>query len=403
MEWYVYVSWLLIVTQLLFLLLTFQNYRYVLAKNKRNRRYYRPRVALVVPCKKLDTNFEDNILSFYRQDYENYLLCFVVGDREDPAYEVLCRLKEKAGRHTKAEDVRILVSGPGQTCSQKIHNLLYAYRQIPNDIEVLAFADSDICIKPGWLGRLVHPLRHDKVGVASGYRWFVPEKNNFATLTLVAINAKVAQLLGNTRYIQAWGGSMAIKLKTFRELGIEKIWQRAVSDDLSLSYAVKKAHRKVAFVPGCIVASYDSTTWTQLFEFARRQFLITRVATPGTWWLGLLSSLYSVFGLWIGAGLAVYAAHRRYSHVCLFAAVPLLFFMAQFVRAILRQSIAKIILEQYRSKLKAAAVVDLMLFWLWSPVMLFLILSSAFGRIISWRGIRYRLDGPAETTVLGGE
>jgi hypothetical protein len=33
--------------------------------------------------------------------------------------------------------------------------------------------------------------------------------------------------------------------------------------------------------------------------------------------------------------------------------------------------------------------------------MLVLILSSAFGSTITWRGIRYKLLGPDETIVLG--
>ena len=90
----------------------------------------------------------------------------------------------------------MLVSGPGQTCSQKIHNLLYAYHQIPDDIEVLAFADSDIYVKPHWLRHLVHPLRLKTRGATSGYRWFVPTTSNLATLALSAINAKIAATSG---------------------------------------------------------------------------------------------------------------------------------------------------------------------------------------------------------------
>ena len=68
------------------------------------------------------------------------------------------------------------------------------------------------------------------------------------------MNAKVAQLLGNTFSIRHGAGRWRLR-RTFRELGIDKIWQKAVSDDLSLSYAVKKVHKKVEFVPGCLVAS----------------------------------------------------------------------------------------------------------------------------------------------------
>ena len=45
--------------------------------------------------------------------------------------------------------------------------------------------------------------------------------------------------------------------------------------------------------------------------------------------------------------------------------------------------------------------VDIFLFWVWSPLLLIFILSSAFGRTICWRGIRYKLVGPTETKVIG--
>ena len=157
---YVYIAGLLIISQLLFSTLTLKNYFFALTKYDKKHKRYAPRVALIIPCKNLDENFEQNIASFYRQDYENYLLWFVVEDKADPAYEQLRGLKDKLAWSTKADDVQVLIAGVGQECSQKIHNLLYAYRRIPKDIETLAFADSDICVKPTWLHHLVYPLRH---------------------------------------------------------------------------------------------------------------------------------------------------------------------------------------------------------------------------------------------------
>jgi ceramide glucosyltransferase len=404
MDWYYYIALALILSQLLFSLQTYKNYRYVLTKYKKERLSYRPRTALIVPCKGLDSAFQQNITSFFNQDYENYLLWFVVADKADPAYARLCDLKNRLSQSSKADDVQVLVAGLAQSCSQKNHNLLYCYQRIGSDVEVLAFADSDICVRSDWISHIVHPLRYPETGAASGYRWFVPKKNNLASLTLSAVNAKIAQLLGNTPFNQAWGGSMAIRVDVFRQVGIDKIWPKTLSDDLSLSYAVKKTHKKVVFVPACLVASYISTTWSELFEFGRRQFLITRVSTPGTWWFGLSSSLYSILGLWGGAAIALYAAVKSSIinyQLSIFVAVPVLFFVAQLARAILRQEgMARKLLEEHWPKLKVAAVVDIAFFWLWSPLMLVLILSSAFGRTIIWRGIRYKLLSPTETIVL---
>ncbi len=403
MDWYYYIALAAIVSQLVFLLQTYKNYRYAVKKYKKKRSWYRPRTVLIVPCRGLDSAFQQNITSFFEQDYDNYLLWFVVGDESDPAYGELCQLKNRFSQSSKAQDVQVFVAGQGQTCSQKIHNLLYCYERISDDIDVLAFADSDICVRSNWLSHIVYPLRKAKNGAASGYRWFIPKQNNLASLALSAMNAKVAQLLGNTRFNQAWGGSMAVRVEVFRKLGLYKIWPKSLSDDLSLSVAVKNAGLIVAFVPACLVASHEVTTWRKLFEFARRQFLITRVSAPKTWLFGLFSGLYSILGIWAAAGLAIYAGLIQNEHLLLFSSVPVVFFAGQFIRAILRQRMASKLLKHEKRAMRAACTADILAFWLWSVLMLILIISSAFGRTICWRGIRYKLLGPTEIIVEGSQ
>jgi cellulose synthase/poly-beta-1,6-N-acetylglucosamine synthase-like glycosyltransferase len=400
MYWYFYIALAAILSQLFFLVQMYRNYRYILIKYKKKRSTYQPKVVLIIPCRGLDQDFTENIASFFNQDYKNYLLWFVVADESDPAYAELRSLKNSLSRSCKAQDIQVHVAGGAQSCSQKNHNLLHCYHKIGDDVEVLVFADSDIRVNSDWLSYLVYPLRKPKNGVVSGYRWFVPRKNNLATLALSAVNAKIAQLFGNTPFNQAWGGSMAIRVNVFRRLGLDKIWSNSVSDDLSLGTAVKKAGLKVAFVPACLIASYEATTWRKLFEFGRRQFLITRVNAPKTWWFGLCSSLYSILGLWAGAALAVYAANISDKNLPLFAAVPILFFTSQLTRAILRQKMIVKLLKDDAAQMKVAAAADILFFWVWSLLLLFFIISSAFGRTIRWRGISYKLLGPTRTVVL---
>lgn len=401
MEWYFSIAIALIASQPVSLLQAYSNFHYALAKYQKRHQWHELRVALIVPCKGLDSDFQKNVTSFFNQDYENYNLWFVVADQSDPAYGELCRLKGELGRSSKARDVQVFIAGPADSCSQKIHNLLYCYQRIGDDISVLAFADSDICVRSDWLSHLVWPLRQAEIGAATGYRWFVPKKSNLASLALSAINGRVAQLLGSTLFNQAWGGSMAVRAEDFRRLGLDKVWPKILSDDLSVSRAVKRAGMKVTFVPACLVASHQSILWRELFEFARRQLLITRIYAPRTWWLGLFSSLYSVVGLWVTAAIAIYAAVINDKNLVLFAAVPVVFFASQLLRAILRQKMISKLLEKDWPQLKTACAADIFAFWVWSLLLLFFIISSAFGRTICWRGIRYKLIGPTETIIVG--
>jgi cellulose synthase/poly-beta-1,6-N-acetylglucosamine synthase-like glycosyltransferase len=354
---------------------------------------------MIVPCRGLDTNFHENIASFFKQDYDDYTLFFVVDEESDEAYPELCKLRDKLRSASRARDIQILVAGPTKSCSQKTHNLLYAYEHIDDSIEVLAFADSDAFLRSEWLSHIVYPLRHDKNGAASGYRWFVPIQNNLASLALSGVNAKIAQLLGNTRFNQAWGGSMAIRVDTFRTLELDTMWSNVVSDDYALTYAVKKSGRKVAFVPACIVASHETMTWWQLFEFARRQLVITRISMPGVWWFGLGCILYSVLGLWGCAALAIWGPVPPEGRLIL-GFVALVFFLSQMIRAVFRQRMIAKLLARDRESMRYAGAADIFLSWAWSLLLLVFYISSAFGRTICWRGIKYKMHSLTNMTLI---
>lgn len=389
-----------IVIQVLFVFQIFNHYKYVLKKFAKRHNTYRPKVALILPCKGIDTAFDENIGSFYQLEYDNYELIFVTESSEDAAYNHLLDLKDRFQNRSKAFKTSILVAGIATQGGQKLYNMLYACGKAEKGVEVFAFADSDACPRSGWLGHLVYPLRKEKQGVSSGYRWYVPLKNNLATLALSAMNAKVAQLLGPTIFNCAWGGSMAVRVDTFKKLEMDKIWQKAISDDLTLSREAKKAKLKVIFAPGCLVASYEQTNWRNLFEFARRQFIITRVTIPGTWWFGFFSSVFSVLGLWGFTGLAIfsYLNGSEYRHTFLAAAAA--FLAGQMIRAFLRQRMIFRLLAAETAKMRAAALADIIGGPLWSLILLFCIISSSFGRIINWRGVKYKLIGPTEVIRL---
>ncbi|MHC4571291.1 MAG: hypothetical protein ACYS0C_04355 [Planctomycetota bacterium] len=105
MDWYYYIAPALILLQLLLSVLVYRNYRYALSKYKKIRPGYRPRTLLIVPCKGLDSAFQKNITSLFNQDYENYLLWFVVADKSDPAYDELCKLKNQLSQSPQRASV----------------------------------------------------------------------------------------------------------------------------------------------------------------------------------------------------------------------------------------------------------------------------------------------------------
>lgn len=389
----------MIASQIYFTIYLLLSQRRLIHDAYRPRSHYNPNVLLTVPCKGLDTKFEENIKSFYNIDYSDYAINFVVESEEDLAYAKLLELKNCLLSASKAKSAQVLIAGVTNSCSQKNHNLLHSVDTSEAGVEVFAFADSDACVKPYWMEKLVNSLRKDKYGATTGYRWFVPTRNNFATLALSSLNAKVAQLLGRTRFNQAWGGSMAIKKTDFNSFGIHKLWENSISDDLSISYAVKNAKKQISFAPACLVASYDETSFSELIEFMRRQFIITKVATPKVWLMGLVSALYSFCGSW-GALIGAIFAFRLDENWKLLALISAIFFIGTTLRAITRQIVITKLLPENKEQLRTAAIFDIVMNSLWSIVMLVLICSTVFSRTIVWRNIYYKLISPEKTQIL---
>ena len=63
--------------------------------------------------------------------------------------------------------------------SQKINNQLKGLKEVKEDTEVLVFIDSDARLGPEFLKNLIVPLKEPGIGIATGFRWYLPMKGGF--------------------------------------------------------------------------------------------------------------------------------------------------------------------------------------------------------------------------------
>jgi len=294
----------------------------------------------------------------------------------------------------------LVVAGKATTCAQKVHNQLAAIRQGSRNSPVLAFIDSDIHPEPSLLRHLVDPLVRPNVGVVTGYRWYVPTRYNLATMTLMYLNGIPAGAMGPHKMNHAWGGTMATRREHFDRLGIADIWSSAITDDLTLSTAARRAGLRVVFEPKCFSASCDSFTWPQLFEFARRQLVITRVCAPWLWLMVLGASLQYALVVWVGLFLSVWAWHAGHPLLHLIWPIPVVVYGWAVVKGFLRRSNSCLALPEHSAAISPATWLDIFGSPLTNLVMLVCILASSLARTITWRGITYRLHRPDKTEIL---
>jgi ceramide glucosyltransferase len=356
--------------------------------------FYAPRVALLCPVKGLELGLEENLTALTQFDYAPYEIFFAVAGAKDAAIPLLQRIAAKSKR-----SVHIVEAGAARDCGEKVNNLRVAVEQAGGEFDVLVFADSDGRPPRRWLARLVAPLADQRVGAATTFRWLLPAGGGFWSALASAWNAPIATYLGNHNHNFCWGGGTALRRARFEEVRGQEAWSGSVSDDFSLTSALRNAGFPIVFVPEALVASPVDMDAHKLFEFTTRQLIITRVYAPKIWLQALIGhSLYcAAVLLGLGVWAATWAAGLPSLQILLLALLPPILCA---VRGIFRLIAVLDLMPEWQKELLRYG-------WAWTllaPLVPFLSLYNAivagFCRTITWRGTRYELISARQTQIL---
>lgn len=398
-------GFLLFIQSLLALIATIRFARYALRPNPPRQTRYQPKAAVIVPCRGLEHDFEENVRAILTQDYRDYEVVFVTDSETDPAYEALSRFLKQSRRPSPS--TWLVVAGEAKNQGQKVHNLCAAIdtlNSIDRRVEALVFADSDSRPARNWLADLVAPLADKRIGATTGYRWILPSDDKqdaarrFASTMLSVWNASALALLGE-RSGFAWGGSMAIRRENFDRIGVKKRWQGAASDDYVLTSAIHDHGQRVKFVPQCLVPSRPEVTINGLLEFTTRQMRVTRVYSPRVWKLACVAHCLYNLAFWGGIawlGISTLAGTPNSALAVLLVGS----FLFGAVTGAIRLGAATRLLTGARVTTPKPWWVYFSLAPVVSLVYLYNIVASARNSRIVWRDISYDLISPNETLIL---
>jgi len=372
---------------------------YVRSETARPLPDFTPFVSVIAPFRGLETGLRDNLSALFQQDYPSYQIIFVTDRAADPALGLFEEICKTEGAVEKASS-RILIAGAAVGCGQKVHNLVVAVSQVDPRSKALVFVDTDARPQSNWLRSLVAPLTDERIGAASGYRWFIPDQGGLAAQLRSVWNASIASALGNREDKNfCWGGSTAIRKTTFEKLKIKESWQGTVSDDFTLTRILQQAKLPIHFVPACFVASVGDCSLSELLEFSNRQLKITRVYAAHLW-KPLLSGSLLFCAVFFGGFIMVIARALLGLTYALPLAVLLLIFLLGAAKAFFRLKAIAIPLATYQEQLLRTMPWHLLLWPFASALFLCNALAAAFSRRIKWRGITYELKSASEAVII---
>jgi ceramide glucosyltransferase len=375
--------------------------RYVAREMARPLGSYLPQVSVILPCKGLDPGFNDNVRKLLSQDYPNFEVIFAVAAESDPAYQHLVDMAAEFNAASPEKlPIKTVVAGINLKRAQKINNQLKALQNLSPASEVIVFVDSDVIARSDFLRHLVAPLENEKIGVCTGYRFYIASLDNWPSILRSLWNRMSAWEMGNQKSAFAWGGAMAIRRVIFEKAGVAGHWDQAADDDLSLTTAVKDIGLEVHFVPQCLVATDGDQSIAEIFEWTNRQLILTKVYYPKLW--GRAVGRAAIMAFWliamVGAAIGYSLYHDPSMGLALIAGLTLIPLEVVFLiraRRLWQQVLtdnSQYIQESLLTSCAAIPLAHLVLPW----ITLFSVLTNR----IQWRGITYELRSPTETLII---
>ena len=293
----------------LVLLAAMRNLRLARAQSQAAARVARaalPAVAILKPLHGAEPRLEENLESFFLQDYPAFEILFACRTADDPALAVVERL---CARHPKVA-ARVVLSGEPHWPNAKVWSLDKMIAASTNAF--LVISDSDVLVRSDFLRNVIPPLLqpHSAAGLVTCLYEGVPASGLCSRLEALGMSVELssgvitAEMLEGMRF--ALGSVMALRRDVLEKIGGIASTSQYYSDDFVLGnrihaagYTVVLSHYRVAYV-------LSAQSFRQTFAAQLRWMQSTRYSRPrGHLGTGLTFALpFGILALAAAAALA---------------------------------------------------------------------------------------------------
>jgi ceramide glucosyltransferase len=324
-------------------------------------------ISMLKPLSGLDEGLEDNLRSYFQQDYPEFEILFAVREAADPAVPVF----EKLRREFPQVPARLLVAGEPPYPNAKVYSL--ARMTAAARYDLLVMNDSDTRAAPHMLRAVAAEFQDERLGVATCLYRAIPGRSFWSRLEAISMNTEflagllVARLVEGVKF--ALGPCLVARREALEGMGgFDRLKDYLAEDFVMGAFAAELGYR--VSLSSCLIEHrIGSQPFRANLDHRLRWARSTRCSRPK----GYAGELFTYP---LPLALMLVALQPAWWPVLPVAAL---------FRALAAWSTAGWVLRDPLTARRwwLVAVQDLASFAIW--------IAGFFGNTITWRGRRYRL------------
>jgi ceramide glucosyltransferase len=341
-----------------------------------------PPISVLKPLCGQDDRLEENLRSFFTQDYSDYEILFAVHQLDDPAVAVVNKVCREFPQGPRGH---VIETGNPTVPNAKAHSLGHLVARAQHSI--LVMSDSDVCVPPDLLRRIAAEFQTEWQGQAVGvvtcpYR-AVPGEGFWSRLEAIGMNTEflagvlVAWLIGEMDF--ALGPTLAARREVIEAMGGFAELGHYLAEDFVIGNRAPGLGYRVVLSSSVIEHRIGSQTFKGNLQHRLRWARSTRRSRPAGYWGEIFTNPLPL------ALVLLLVVPRMWP----FAALSALF------RALAAWSTAKWVLRDplTRRRWWLIPIQDLISAFVW--------VAGFFGSTIDWRGRRYKLSRDGRFQFVG--
>ena len=219
-----------------------------------------PGISVLKPLCGHDEGLEENLSSFFVQDYPNYEIVFGVHRPDDPAVAVVeAAIQQHASKPVRA---RLIVTGESPIPNAKAYSLNRMVREAQHDMIVMC--DSDVRVKPDLLSRIAREFQNSRVGLVTCPYLAVAGNSVWSRMEALGMNTEllggvmVARMVEGMRF--ALGCTLAVRRDVLDAMGGFGYLQEFLAEDFVIGQRTAELGHEVLLSSAVIQHRIGSQT-----------------------------------------------------------------------------------------------------------------------------------------------